>query len=799
MFNHSQLSPLKISCLLLGTLALPNHAQDVPRAEPIEQDLKVDPGQDFYLRGKNLYDSAQASADLQTRRGLYLRAAEILSDYLGQFPDHPNAEPAWWYLGSSYYQAGMIDEAKRCFSTLLNRYGKGKWAAAAAYTLAADHYNKREYAFAAPLFERFAQNAAKPEEKPRGNLFAGNSYRFLGRDREAIAAYQRVIDDPAGALFRDQAKLSQAQLMATGGKLREALPLFEEIASSDAPVKVRGHAALQAAATATKLGKTDVADKYLRIILETPGMEEHRPDAQIALMENHYAKEEYREVLDLYRLSSLKAEGEKEAMRLMIAAKAMIRLDQPAEASELFRLVERMVKPESDIAFQAAYYRLICFFKIEGRHVVDQVDAFLEIYGKIHPRDTRIHTAMLMKAETFFAEDKIVEASKVYSEIDGSLISEANRPGFLYQKGWCLAEAGDTQGAIRALSEFITKYPDDPRLYKALVKRAKAYVEAGEPAKAIADFDRITTDEKAPAELASVAWLESARTRRKEGNIENMLVRYKGLLANVADLRDNIKAEASYWIGWGMVKNNAPKEAAPFLNTARELRPEAYSKHAGLLLALSHFAAQDPKALAEEIELAIKGEYVADVPNQALQWSGMQAYNSGDYDAAARYLELVANHEEPRGTPKEVWRYLAKALIETGKASEALPAVENVLEVEDDPSWKADALLDRARALYLLKRFDEARKAADEALGLRPQGRTSAGLRVVSGDLHVHEEKLGQAAADYLTVINFHEDADLKPLAIHKLIQVLEAQGKAEEVAKYQAQLAADFPEWKAP
>ncbi len=587
--------------------------------------------------------------------------------------------------------------------------------------------------------------------------------------------------------------------MVKSGKLQDALPLLEEIALSNAPVTVRGDAALQAAATASKLDETVLAEKYLRVILETPGMEEHRPDAQIALMENHYAKGEYREVLDLFRTSSLKAEGEKEAMRLMIAARAMMRLKQPAEASELFREVERMVKPESDLAFQAAYYRLNCFFQIEGRHVVDQVDAFLQIYGKFHPKDTRIHTAMLMKAETLFAENEIVEASKVYSKIDASLLSESNRPGFFYQKGWCLAEAGDTQGAIRSLSEFITEYPDDPRVYPALVKRAKAYAEAGEAARAIADFDRLTTDDKAPAKLASIAWLESARTRRKEGNIENMLVRYKGLLANVDDLTDNLKAEASYWIGWGMVKTNAPKEAAPFLNTARKLRPDAYSKHAGLLLALSHFAAQNPKSLAEEIELAIEGKYVSDVPGQALQWSGMQAYNSGGYDAAARYLELVASYDEPRITPKEVWRYLAKALIEVRKASEALPAIANVLEVEDNPSWKADALLDRARALYQLKRFGEARKAADEALGLRPQGRTSAGLRIVSGDLHVHEEKLGQAAADYLTVINFHEDADLKPLAIHKLISVLETQGKPDEAAKYKAQLAADFPEWDTP
>ena len=790
--------PLGISCLLLAAPPLV-HAQEPLKAQAVQEELRADPGNTFFDRGKNVFDEAQRSVDLQTRRELYLHSADIFADYLNEFPAHPNSEAAWWYMGSSYYQAGLIDEAKRCFSTLLNRFGQGKYAAAAAYTLAADHYNKSEYAFAAPLFERFAANAARPEDKPKGNLFAGKCYRLLGRDREAITAFMRVLDDPSGGIFLYQAKLGIAHVRFKQDKLAEALKLFEEVVDSEAPANHRGEAALSAAITATKLDKAELAEKYLRVILDNPGMEELRPDAQITLMENYYARKEYQEVLDTFRKNNLKAEGVKEAARLMVAARAMIKLKQPVEASELFREVERLVPPENDLAFQASYFRLNCFFQIEGRHVVDQVDAFLEIYGKNRPNDTRIHTAMLMKAETLFSENKIEAASKTYSQIDPALLSEPNRPGFLYQRGWCLAAAADPQGAIRSLSAFISEYPEDTRVYPALVKRAKAYAEIDESAKAIADFDRLTLDQAAPADLASLAWLESARTRRKEGNIENMLIRYKGLLEKVDGLTDNLKAEANYWIGWGNVKTNQPKEAVSYLNTARELRKEAYGKHAGLLLALSYFAAQDPKNLASEIDLAIKGEYVGDIPNQALQWSGMQSYNSGNFESAARFLDLASNQKEPRTTPKEVWRYLAKARIETGKPEEALLAISNVLEVEDNPAWKADALLDRARALYNLKRYDESREAADEALLLRPQGRTSAYLRVVSADLYVREEKLGQAAADYLYVIQFHNDADLKPLAIYKYIDVLKKQGKASEATKYKDLLNSEFPKWKAP
>lgn len=786
---------MKRTLAFLLLAASPVIAQ-VPRAGVVDPALAPDTANDFFQRGKNLYDSAQTATDATNRQDLYERAAGILSDYIVEFPNHPNTEMAWWYLGNSYYQSGHADDGKRCFSTLLNRYGKGKWAAAAAYTLAADHYNKAEYALAAPMFERYAANAAKPEERPRGNYFAGNCYRQLGRDRQAIASFKSVIQDPTGSAFAPQAKVALGHLALNAGKLLEALEQFEEVIAAPHAAKIRGEAALQAALTATKLDRTDLAERYLALIMQTPGMEDFRVDAQTAMMGNHFAKKEYKDVISVFRRSTTKAAGDKEAARLMIVARSYMRLNQPKEALGLFREVERLVKPETDIAFQASYYRLLCFFEIEGRHLPDQVDAFLQLYRKARPEDSRIHTALMMKAETLFSNKKVAEAAQVYSEVSASIVSEKNRPGLLYQRGWCLAEAGDHQGAIRSLSEFITRYPKDSRIPSALAKRAKAYANSAEPQKAIADFDRLTAP-NIPADLSSFAWLESARMRRGENNIPDMIARYQGLLQNVENLSDNLQSEANYWIGWGMIKTNIAKDSIPYLEKARTLRPDAYRKHAGILLALGYFASQDADKLAAEINLAIDGKYEEDLPDQALQWAGMQGYNSGQYAQAAKFLSLIATPDEPRATSKEVWRYLAKSRLETADSEGALIAASNVLLVEDNPAWKADGLLDRGRALLALNRAAEARTAADEALALRPQGRTSGGVRILIGDLEMKAGDPKKASAEYLIVIGFLDDKNLKPLALSKLVTALEAQGDKPQAEKYRRQLKAEFPDWK--
>lgn len=797
LFHHSNQSAL---ILALGCgcwmAAVEEVAAQAPRARPADPALAANPANDFFQRGKNLHDAAAAATNYQERINLYQRSAQIFSEYLAAFPNHANAEMAWWYLGISEYKSGNLANAKRCFSTLINRYGEGRWAAAAAYTLGADHYNKGQYAMASPLFERYAKHAAKPEERVRGKYFAGNCYRLLEQERQAIAAYREVLADPSGRVYHADAKLSLGYLSLSAGKLNDAVDFFEQAYNESTLQKSKAEAALQVALASIKLGNNTKADQYLRIILAAQGMADFHSEAQSALMGNLFAKEDYREITRLFQSSRGTRFTEKDAPRLMVVARAYMRLKQPAEAVRLFREVERIVDPKSDYAFQASYYRLLCFYEIEGRHVPDQVDAFLELYQRGRPNDPHVHIALLMKAESLFAAGKINDAAQAYTEINEAVISKKNQPGLLYQRGWCLAEAGDPKGAIRSLSRFIKEYLDDSRIITAHAKRATCHGELGDANQAIADYDRLTK-EPTTDELRSFAWLESARLRRKEGNINDMTARYQGLMKNVETLSPKLQAEANYWIGWGMVKSNTAQRAVPYLEKARSLRPEAYGKHAGILLALGYYAAQNAEQLAAEIGLAIKSKYDADIPDQAVQWCGIQTYNSGDYEMASTCLGLISTPDDPRSTAKEVWRYLGKSLLEVEEYGKALDAINHALEVEKEPAWKADGLLDRATALFALKKYDESRQAADEALGLRPQGRTSGKLRILIADVEAQAGNYKKAAADYQVVVQFMDDKLLKPIALHKLANALEKQGDETEAAKYRAQLKREFPSWK--
>ena len=214
----------------------------------------------------------------------------------------------------------------------------------------------------------------------------------------------------------------------------------------------------------------------------------------------------------------------------MLAARAYMRLKQPSEALGLFREVERLVKPETDLAFQASYYRLLCFFQIEGRHVPDQVDAFLQLYRKSrpdgYPHPHRPHD----EGGNPFLEQGSGRRRQGLQRNQRHLGQREKPPGPALSARLVPRPRRATPREPSAHSASSSAViPRTPRVPSALAKRAKAYAESAEPQKAIADFDRLTAPGH-PADLTSFAWLESARMRRGESNIPDMITRYQGLL-----------------------------------------------------------------------------------------------------------------------------------------------------------------------------------------------------------------------------------------------------------------------------
>ncbi|MCU0796586.1 MAG: tetratricopeptide repeat protein [Akkermansiaceae bacterium] len=403
-----------------------------------------------------------------------------------------------------------------------------------------------------------------------------------------------------------------------------------------------------------------------------------------------------------------------------------------------------------------------------------------------------------MRAETLYADGKLAEAADAYRDIDPSMLSEKNRRGLLYQRGRCYESAGDHDNAAESLGEFIKQFPDDDRVPLARAARGRSLAATGANPAAIAEFDLVLQGTRDPA-LLTLAYLEGADLLRADNKLDAMVARCQAFLKARPTTDPAAIAKASYWAGWGLVKTNKGADAIALLENARELAPDAYAKHAGLLLCLVHLSSKNQTALVPEVALAIEKGYAGDLPEPLIRWAADQAFNGGDFANAARFYDLIADDENPELSPKEVWRFLGKSRLRTGDASGALAAIEHALKTEEDPAWKADGLADKANALLLLKRLDEATATVEEGLAMRPEGRIGSLLHMARGDILLAENKPTEAVRSYIIPVGLMDESDrsVRPLALHKLIAALEAAGQKADAEKYRQELQQKYPDWK--
>lgn len=787
---------MKLTALVaLLALAHPTLGQQPGDGAPLQSDI----ADGLFNRAKNLYTSGASNTNIDQRIAQFNRATELFGQFLQNYPRHAEARSAEYYYALCFYNTGRIDDAKRIFTSIINTQRTGPYVAAAASAMAGDAFEKKDYATAGALYAKLAANAVRPEDRQRGHYFEALCYHYRGREKEALASYQKVLADPEAAqsLYLHLCRSAVGALLLKQGNAEQALSYFEAILKSQAPEKNRAEASLYAGVTCLQLKQETRAEQYFKDVLSNNNAEwkVFHPDALTSIMQLRFNAKNYNEVIQIFRANPLNTGDERQAKRANVAARSLMLLGQYLDAIPLFLEVQKLA-PDSDIAFDASYNRLLCFYKIDGKHIVEQVDAFLEIYDKSNKNHPRLHAALMMKAGALQNEGKLKEASETYNLIDVTLIAESNRANFLYQRGWSLANSDDHQAAIRSLSKFIEEYPSDKRSAEAIALRGDSYLESGDRDAALRDFSKLIASNPG-AKLASYAWQKSAIVKKQNNDLPGMVSCYETLLRDYTDLPAATIANAEFYIGYGLHKQNKHKEALSHLMKSREMDTKTYGRRAGLLLISSYFQIEQIDRLCEEIDLSIDNGYSDKVSPALVSWAGVQSLGQGKGEQAARFFMLISNPEEPRRTPRDVWRNLGKALILCKDYKRALPAIENVLTVETNNMAKADAFLDQARCHLALNDLPAARKSIESSFELKPQGALEAEASIVFGDIWMALGKPDEAQKKYAGVALLIEDARLKPLAISRLIKALEANQDTTKAAQYRKELTEKFPNWK--
>lgn len=762
-----------------------------------------DSGGELYHRANRYYRYGDDSQDLHDKRRAFKMSIPLFREYLNTGPQGDLAQQASYQLGMALLLTGDRDGAERTFNAIIQRYQTGNWVAQAAYRLAAQLYNRQDWARAAPVFAIASKQATDRDLGHKSIFYESRCLKFAGKINEAIKRLEQIVNNPANP-FREYARLAIGELYAEAGSHEKALAQFEQLLAPNTAPQERAKALLAAGVSASKLGQKEKAEAFLNQTLDAVGIDaKYKTKAQFALMEMRFAEKDYPAAVKVFRRGEFVGERDVLARLYLIAGHSLQKLERHNEAIKQFFSAERLgvsVKPEPlmALAFEAAYYRLSSFYQINGANIPAQVDAFVKIYAEANPSSPWLHTARLMKAETLFHQGSLTLAAVAYNDVNVSALPEELRADVYFKRGWCLSDSGEFGRAAQNLSSFIAGYPDHPKINEALAKRGHAYLQIGDRTSALSDFKRLLERNPEPP-LASFAHQNSGRIHREERRWPGMIASYESLLTVPGNLDSKARAGANYWIGWGFYKQEQWAKAIPHLETARNLMPQRYREPAGVHLVLAAYSLLDSDKLKEAVERLMVDAPRQRMPARMLIWLGLERFSKGDYQGADRFLGFASTPDEPSLTDVIVWRHLAKARIETKTFEPAIETLDILLTQKQEDFWKSDAHLDRSHALIGLERWEEAREAALEGLSLDPQGTVQAGLYMALADIAMTRKDFESAAASYLqTSEMFIGDKEIKPLALFRAAEAFEKNGQLEEAANIRKQLRQEFPNWTA-
>lgn len=786
-----KLSPrfLFLSLLLtLGGLTSALHAQN--------QSLQSDRGQDAYDFCKALYYQAINSKDELIRTQGLQRLIPRLRSYYKEFPQHPNTPGAVFYLAESNYHLGKLNEAFALYIHVIKHYPQSPFVALCSNRLAYEAVHAKQYLKAASYFHLVSLRAPQEKDRIRAIYQEASCYRYADKPNKAIDLYLRITQQTnALPLYVDNANLLLGRLYLSLEKTDSAARHFSKLLSSQTDPQIRLEACYQLGIHALENGNMPQAQSFLsQVIQSSPNP--WQGNGQTALMKTFYAQKKDQEVLATLKLGDFKTDKAIQVVKYLIAGRSAYRLKRYNEAITFFSSVERLV-PLTEDAFHAGYYRLLCFYGIEGINIPEQVDAFLELYATTYPNTPHIHKALLMKAETLLEQKKYREASATFNRVDPALIGEKNQANFLFKKGYALSLSGDHNGAIRSFNLFLESYPEDARNTLALAHRGQSKAAIGQDASAIKDFEALVNkDPQSP--LTSIALQRLAHIYVTQKDYPHIISSYTKLLDSFPQLPKATQAQANFQMAWAFYKTEQYKKVTPLAQRASQLEEATYGQKASLLMLLSSYAQKEKKAVEGIVETLGKQDAYDKIPKNIFLWLGMQCFNAGEMSKSYRYLTLGVNHNDPRQTLGAYWKMLGKAAVETGHYKETLEATGNFLSVADKDYWKAEALLDAATAHLALENSNQALENAQKALKMHPEGLLNAQLRLLLGDIAYNQEKYDEAASYYVVVAQLFAKGEEKVLlsqALLKSYRALDKKGDLKEALHYKQSIQKEFPE----
>lgn len=738
----------------------------------------------------NASNAAGDVAQLGLADALYAReqwdaaAAEYLK-FIEKYPSNSELPAAMYRLAESMLKQGNVNSARLYYGKLLALPKAGPLGGVAAYKLAEYEFQEEDYANAFAHYKKASLEIAEEKVRQSAQYFSARSLQLLNRKVEARAAYAPLADAKDEHPFREASQFQLAILLKDAARDSEALPRFEKLSKEAVTPTIKLESFVRAAFIKLEQNNAAAALPELEQSLATPGTEPWHPSIRLGILRAQVALGNAEKIVAGFAEAEQFIEPAQLPDALILLANAQRQLKQFAPAVDTYSRVI-MLAPESNLAAEARYWRLVCSYNLELPHLPVEIDEFLASNPKPAERDN----AILMKAEFLRLRKDYKSAAAAYGEaVKSKELKPERRSEALLRWSECSVLVGDAQQTINATTQLLAAAPNHPLAATALFWRAETQRRNKAPAAAERDYAEIVNKHPGSADRET-ALKQMALLRGEQNDNAGMAAHYEKLLADYP--KSSTRAEAHHWIGWAAYETKDYKKAMEHLIESRKLDSDKYFESDSLRLIYCCYNLNNPDDFwkyVQEYQPKGKTKIAADV----LRWCAQHFSQAKAPAKAEPVLVLITGSAEVN---EGDWFQLAETRVELEKYKEAEAAVEAYLKLVEHPVPKARGLLIRAKSELKQKRLENAQKTVEQALLLQPEGVLNGESRMIAGDIQAAQQLWDNAAKTYASIAVVFDDERLVPLSMEKATAAYRAAGKTKEANDMLNKLQSRFPEW---
>ncbi len=685
-------------------------------------------------------DTADAWFGLGNARlflGQYKEARQAFEDFVKAAPNHPNAPTGRYRVGESAYVLGDLPAARQALEGYVGSNAPDRRYLQAAWSHLGDvDFRLNDLPAARKAYESALAG------NPQGSL-ASRARLGLGRvlvaqaEPEPALRVLRELASKGGPEWSDKAWLEVGKIESALGRWKESAEALESLEKATPRSPLVAEARIERAEALGKLGHPEEAENLLRTVAEDPS-QPLAAQAADTLGSSQLARGKAAEALATFDQAAVRLAASPSVSTLRYhAAEALLAMGKLNEARTRFlKLATDDPKAPSadDALLRAAAMTLDAKDPTTARKLAALFASKFPdspLRGDVRLLDARASLALgqpkdaIRTLESSLLEDKpspgVTQAEYYYLGLayqkDGqpekaaevlAKLSKTSVPvaaDAQYLLGQTDFDAGRFEQAIPSLEKYLQNKPKGEVADHALARIAQAQAELNRPDEAAATLARLAEAfPKSPTLPATRFRLAEAALAAKQYDRSAELFR----LASESDDPAQ-KARARSGLGWSLLRNNQPVEAAAAFGALLEAAPDdPLAPEAALARGWALDQAKQPvdaiTAYAFAVEKYPKSPQAGPA---ALALARLQNEAKKPDDASKTFALVAREHASTAGEPLDVvlseWGW---ALIDAGKPSEADATFDRLLKEFPDSPRGADARYNLAVSAFASKDFD---------------------------------------------------------------------------------------------